>query len=50
MRPLKNLAVSATLQKRMGFYEVTGERALFFRNVSMGEIPSKTGRGAGIPR
>jgi hypothetical protein len=34
---LKSLTVSATLRKRMGFYEVTGVRALFFRNVSMGE-------------
>ena len=31
-----------TLQKRMGFYEVTGGRALSFRDVSMGET-------AGLP-
>jgi len=46
---LKNLTVSATLRKRMGFYEVTGVRALFFRNVSMGEVPPKAGRGAKLP-
>jgi len=34
----------------MGFYEVTGVRALFFRNLSMGEIPPKAGRGAKLPR
>jgi len=28
----------------MGFYEVTGVRALFFRNVSMEEIPPEAGR------
>jgi len=33
----------------MGFYEVTGVRALFFRNVSMGEIPQKAGRGQNSP-
>jgi hypothetical protein len=57
LRPLKNLTVSATLQKRMGFYEVTGgprrarpsRRTLFFRNVSMGEIPPKAGRGQNSP-
>jgi hypothetical protein len=31
-----------TLQKRMGFYEVTGGRALSFRDVSMGKT-------AGLP-
>jgi hypothetical protein len=44
LRLLKNLTVSATLRKRMGFYEVTGGRALFFRTVSMGEAaaPSRS--------
>jgi hypothetical protein len=49
VRSLKNLTVSTTLQKRMGFYEVTGVRALFFRNVSMGEIPPEAGRGQNSP-
>jgi hypothetical protein len=49
-RPLKNLTFSATLRKRMGFYVVTGVGALFFRNVSMGEIPPGAGRGAKLPR
>ena len=73
---MKNLTVSTTLQKRMGFYEVTGgprrasrpracreppgrttrgrkarpsRRALFFRNVSMGEIPPEAGRKQNSP-
>jgi len=34
----------------MGFYEVTGVRVLFFRNVSMGEIPPEAGRRVKLPR
>jgi hypothetical protein len=37
LRPLKNPTVSATLQKRIGFYEVTGVRALFFAIYLWGE-------------
>ncbi|HUV60484.1 MAG TPA: hypothetical protein VMW09_10295 [Desulfatiglandales bacterium] len=33
----------------MGFYEVTGVRALSFRDVSMGEIPPEAGRGVKLP-
>jgi len=33
----------------MGFYEVAGVRALFFRNLSMGEIPPGAGRGQNSP-
>jgi hypothetical protein len=32
------------------FSEVTGVRALSFRNVSMGEIPQEAGRRAKLPR
>ena len=42
MRPLVNVTAFITLQKRMGFSEVTGGRALSFCNVSMGET-------AGLP-
>jgi len=34
----------------MGFSEVTGGRALSFRDVSMGEIPLEAGRRARFPR
>ncbi|HUU40470.1 MAG TPA: hypothetical protein VMW42_06000 [Desulfatiglandales bacterium] len=37
MRPLENLTIPVTLKKRKGFSEVTGGRALSFRNLSMGE-------------
>jgi len=37
VRPLKNLTFSATLRQRVDFSEVTGVRALSFRNVSVGE-------------
>jgi hypothetical protein len=50
MRPFQNLTIFATLATRMDFSEVTGVRALSFRNVSMGEIPPKAGRGAKPPR
>ena len=40
--PLQNLTIFGTLQKRVGFSEVTGGRALSFRNGSMGET-------AGLP-
>jgi len=34
---------------RMGFYEVTGGRALFFRNLSVGEpaVPPSAGNAEG---
>ncbi|HUV60185.1 MAG TPA: hypothetical protein VMW09_08745 [Desulfatiglandales bacterium] len=34
----------------MDFSEVTGVRALSFRNVSVGEIPPEAGRWAKLPR
>jgi len=37
VRPLKNLTFPATLRKRVDFYEVTGVRALSFRNLLVGE-------------
>ena len=36
--------------KRVDFSEVTGVRALSFRNVSVGEIPPEEGRGVKLPR
>jgi len=48
-RPLKNLTLPATLGKRIDFSEVTGVRALSFRNLSVGEIPPEAGRGAKLP-
>jgi hypothetical protein len=48
-RPLKNLTFPATLRKRVDFYEVTGVRALSFRNLLVGEIPPEAGRGAKLP-
>jgi len=45
MRSLQNPTLLATLKKRMGFSEVTGGRALYFRNLSMGET---TGLGIKI--
>jgi len=35
--PLENPTIPVTLKKGMDFYEVTGGRALSFRNLSMGE-------------
>jgi len=48
-RALQNLTFPATLKKRMDFYEVTGVRALFFRNLSVGETagPDKSGQCGG---
>jgi len=42
IRPLQNLIIFVTLKKRVGFSEVTGGRALSFRNLSVGET-------AGLP-
>jgi hypothetical protein len=42
MRSLHNLTIFVTQEKRMDFSEVTGVRALFFRNLSVGET-------AGLP-
>jgi len=48
-RPLKNLTFPATLRKRVDFYEVTGVRALSFRNLSVGETagPDMSGQCGG---
>jgi hypothetical protein len=46
---LHNLTIFVTQEKRVDFSEVTGVRALFFRNVSVGEIPPEAGRGAKLP-
>jgi len=53
-RPLKNMTILITLQKRMDFSEVTGVRALSFRNLSVGEtaLPRHVGamrRGQNSP-
>jgi hypothetical protein len=45
-RPLHNLTIFVTQEKRMDFSEVTGVRALSFRNLLVGEIPLKAGRRA----
>ena len=55
MKPLQNLTIFATLVTRMGFSEVTGGRALSFRNVSMGETAGPymfwvNAEGAKLPR
>ena len=49
LKPLQNLTVFATLVTRVGFSEVTGERALSFRDVSMGETagPNMLGQCGG---
>jgi hypothetical protein len=44
-RPLHNLTIFVTQEKRMDFSEVTGVRALSFRNLSVGEIPPEAERG-----
>jgi hypothetical protein len=48
-RPLKNMTILITLQKRMDFSEVTGVRALSFRNLSVGETagPDMSGQCGG---
>jgi len=45
----QNLIIFGTLQKRVGFYEVTGVRALSFRNLSVGETagPDMSGQCGG---
>jgi hypothetical protein len=48
-RALLNLTMFVTSMKRVDFSEVTGVRALSFRNVSVGEIPPEAGRGAKLP-
>jgi len=50
IRALQNLTIFVTPIKRMDFSEVTGGRALSFRDVSMGESPPKAGRRAKLPR
>jgi len=54
MSPLKNLTFPAILIKRVDFYEVTGVRALSFRNLLVGETagPNMLGQcaeGANLP-
>jgi len=52
VRPLKNLTFPASLRKRVDFYEVTGVRALSFRNLLVGETagPNMLGQcGGGKP-
>jgi hypothetical protein len=48
-RPLKNLTFLAALRKRVDFCEVTGVRAMSFRNVSVGETagPDLSGQCGG---
>jgi len=48
-RALQNLTIFVTPMKRVDFSEVTGVRALSFRNLSVGEIPPEAGRGASLP-
>ena len=47
---MQNLTIFVTPMKRVDFSEVTGVRALSFRNVSVGEIPPEAGRWAKLPR
>jgi len=49
LRPLKNLTFPATPMKRVDFYEVTGVRALSFRNLLVGETagPDMSGQCGG---
>jgi len=54
MRYLHNLTIFVTQEKRVDFSEVTGVRALFFRNLSVGEtaLPRHVGamrRGQNSP-
>jgi len=46
---LHNLTIFVTQEKRMDFPEVTGVRALSFRNLSVGEIPPEAGRRQNFP-
>jgi len=48
-RALLNLTIFVSPMKRVDFFEVTGVRALSFRNLSMGEIPPEAGRGQNSP-
>jgi len=49
LRSLNNLTIFVTQEKRMDFSEVTGVRALFFRNLSVGETagPDMSGQCGG---
>ena len=49
MGSLQNLTIFFTPMKRVDFSEVTGVRALSFRNLSVGEIPPEAGREANLP-
>jgi hypothetical protein len=56
-KPLHKLTIFVTLRKRVGFSEVTGGRALSFRDVSMGEAADlpldragSNAEGAKLPR
>jgi len=48
-RALQNLTIFVTQEKRVDFSEVTGVRALSFRNLSVGEIPPEAGRKQNSP-
>jgi len=48
-RALHNLKIFVTTMKRVDFSELTGVRALSFRNLSVGEIPPEAGRGQNSP-
>ena len=51
-RSLHNMTIFVTQEKRVDFSEVTGVRALFFRNLSVGETagPDTSGQcGGGKP-
>ena len=49
VRSLHNLTIFVTQEKRVDFSEVTGVRALFFRNLSVGETagPDMSGQCGG---
>jgi len=49
MRALQNMKIFVTLKKWVDFSEVTGVRALFFRNLSVGETagPDLSGKCGG---
>jgi len=49
LRALQNLTIFIIQEKRVDFSEVTGARALSFRNLSVGEIPPEEGRGVKLP-
>jgi len=47
---VQNLTIFATLVTRVGFFEVTGGRALSFLNLSMGGNPARSGKRVKLPR